>query len=622
VIRRSLRYAEELTDAVKNQLALAYSAKDLLAFGLRARLREGYTAKDFRADLMAALVVGVVALPLSMALAIACDVPPQYGLYTAIIAGVVCSLLGGTYFQVTGPTAAFVVILLPIVHKYGLGGLLVAGMLAGIMLVGMGLARLGKLMQFVPHPVTSGFTMGIAIVIGVLQLKDVFGVKLPRTEGVFEYFEALGEARHSFNYWDVGIAVVTLAMLLWLPKVIKRIPVPLIALVISAVLVVILGHLLPADWGFHATTIGSKFTYPLGGGEVGHGIPPLPPLPVLPWQIADPGHPPFELNLQVLRELLPSAFAIAMLGAIESLMAAVVADGMGGGRHDPNAELIALGVGNIICPFFGGIAATGALARTATNIRAGARSPLAASMHAIFILACTIALAPLVSYLPMAALAALLIIVARNMSEARHFFRLARIAPKHDVIVMLTCFTLTVVFDMVIAVTVGVVLAALLFMRRMSVLTQVELETPTDLKIDVPAGIRVYEIAGPLFFGAAKSAMEALHTVGDKDHTYILDMRHVPTMDATGLVALESVLDRLHRSKIKIIFAGLSTEMSELLARAGIKRELGKIAYAPDVETAVSMAIVHAARTGRAATRTPTSIPIPKVDDNLQPPAA
>jgi sulfate permease, SulP family len=624
VIRRGLRYAEELTDAVKGQLALAYSAKDLLAFGLRARLREGYGAKDFRADLMAALVVGVVALPLSMALAIACDVPPQYGLYTAIIAGVVCSLLGGTYFQVTGPTAAFVVILLPIVHKYGLGGLLVAGMMAGVMLVGMGLARLGKLMQFVPHPVTSGFTMGIAIVIGVLQLKDVFGVKLPRTEGVFEYFEALIEARHAFNFWDVGIAVITLGMLLALPKVIKRIPVPLIALVIAALLVVIAGHILPSDWGFHATTIGSKFTYPLGGGEVGHGIPPLPPLPVLPWQVVDPGHPPFELNLQVLRELLPSAFAIAMLGAIESLMAAVVADGMGGGRHDPNAELIALGIGNIICPFFGGIAATGALARTATNIRAGARSPLAASMHAIFILACTIALAPLVSYLPMAALAALLIIVARNMSEARHFFRLARIAPKHDVIVMLTCFTLTVVFDMVIAVTVGVVLAALLFMRRMSVLTQVELETPQHLKFEVPPGVRVYEIAGPLFFGAAKSAMEALHNVNDKDHTYILDMRHVPTMDATGLVALESVIDRLNRSKVKIIFAGLSTEMSELFARAGIKRVLGKIAYAPDVETAISMAIVHAARSGQRMDRSSPSLRIPKSDPGQaeQPPPA
>ncbi|HEY5928097.1 MAG TPA: C4-dicarboxylic acid transporter DauA [Kofleriaceae bacterium] len=620
MIKRSLRYAEELTDAVKQQLALAYSAKDLLAFGLRSRLREGYGAKDFRADLMAALVVGIVALPLSMALAIACDVPPQHGLYTAIIAGVVCSLLGGTYFQVTGPTAAFVVILLPIVHKYGVGGLLVAGMLAGVMLVGMGLARLGKLMQFVPHPVTSGFTMGIAIVIGVLQLKDVFGVKLPRTEGVAEYLEALYEARHAFNYWDVGIAVITLVMLLQLPKVIKRIPVPLIALVIAALLVVIAGNLMPADWGFHATTIGSKFTYPLGGGEVGHGIPPLPPLPVLPWQVADPGHPSFTLNLQVIRELLPSAFAIAMLGAIESLMAAVVADGMGGGRHDPNAELIALGIGNIVCPFFGGIAATGALARTATNIRAGARSPLAATMHAIFILACTIALAPLVSYLPMAALAALLIIVARNMSEARHFVRLARIAPKHDVMVMLTCFTLTVVFDMVIAVTVGVVLAALLFMRRMSVLTKTELETPQHLNIDVPPGIRVYEIAGPLFFGAAKSAMEALHAVGDKDHTYILDMRHVPTMDATGLVALESVIDRLHRSKIKLIFAGLSTEMSDLFSRAGIKRELGKIAYAPDVETAVSMAIVHAARTGRGHRSSP-SIRLPKADaDQADPP--
>lgn len=603
MIRRSLRYAEELTDAVKQQLALAYSAKDLLAFGLRSRLREGYSAKDFRADLMAALVVGIVALPLSMALAIACDVPPQHGLYTAIIAGVVCSLLGGTYYQVTGPTAAFVVILLPIVHKFGIGGLLVSGMLAGVILVVMGLARLGKLMEFVPHPVTSGFTMGIAIVIGVLQLKDVFGVKLPRTEGVFEYVEALIEARHAYNYWDVGVAAITLAMLLWLPRVIKRIPVPLIALVIAAVVVVLCGHLLPADWGFHATTIGSKFTYPLGGGEVGHGIPPLPPLPVLPWTVADPGHPPFELSLQVVRELLPSAFAIAMLGAIESLMAAVVADGMGGGRHDPNSELIALGIGNILCPFFGGIAATGALARTATNIRAGARSPLAAAMHAIFILACTIALAPLVSYLPMAALAALLVIVARNMSEARHFFRLARIAPKHDVIVMMTCFGLTVVFDMVIAVTVGVVLAALLFMRRMSVLTKAELEMPTD-KVDVPPGVRIYEIAGPLFFGAAKSAMEALHTVGDKDHTYILDMSRVPTVDATGLVALESVIDRLHRSKIKIIFAGLSAEVSEIFTRAGIKRELGKIAYAPDVETAVSMAIVHAARIGRGPERT------------------
>ena len=609
MIRRSLRYAEELTDTVKQQLALAYSAKDLLAYGLRQKLREGYTRADFRADLLAALVVGVVALPLSMALAIACGVAPQHGLYTAIIAGVTCAIFGGTRFQVTGPTAAFVVILVPIVTKYGLGGLLVAGMMAGVMLVLMGLARLGKLMQFVPHPVTSGFTMGIAVVIGVLQLKDAVGVKLPRTEGVFEYGQALFEARHQINYWDLGVAALTLGLLLWLPRVLKRIPAPLVALTAAAVVVVVCKHFFPAHWGFDVTTIGSKFTYSLGGGQTGHGIPPLPPMPVVPWQISDPGHPPFTLSMQVIRELLPSAFAIAMLGAIESLMAAVVADGMGGSRHDPNAELIALGIGNFVVPFFGGIAATGALARTATNIRAGARSPFAATMHAIFILACTIALAPLVSYLPMAALAALLIIVARNMSEARHFFRLLRIAPKHDVIVMLTCFTLTVVFDMVIAVTVGVMLAALLFMRRMSLLTKAELETPSDLKIDVPAGIRVYEIAGPLFFGAAKSAMEVLQIAGDKDHTYILDMRKVPTIDATGLVALESVLDRLNRAKVKVIFAGLAQEVSDMFDRAGIKRVVGKIAYAPDVETAVSMAIVHAARVAKTTSSPSMRIP-------------
>jgi sulfate permease, SulP family len=597
VIRRSLRYVNELPEAIQKRLALAYSAKELLAYGLRDRLREGYSIKDFRADLMAALVVGVVALPLSMALAIACDVPPQHGLYTAIIAGFVCALLGGTRLQVTGPTAAFVVILVPIVHKFGLGGLLVAGMMAGVMLVAMGLARLGKLMQFVPHPVTTGFTMGIAIVIGLLQLKDVLGVQLPRTEGTFSYLGALWDARGSINPYDVGIAVITVALLLVLPRLFKRVPPPLIALTAVSLLVVLCEHVWP---GFHASTIGNldKFSFKIGN-EIRHGIPPLPPIPVVPWSLGG-----MSLDFQTIRELMPSAFAIAMLGAIESLMAAVVADGMSGTRHDPNAELIALGIGNILCPFFGGIAATGALARTATNIRAGARSPFAAAMHAIFILACTIMLAPLVSYLPMAALAGLLIIVARNMSEARHFTRLLRIAARSDVIVMLTCFTLTVVFDMVIAVTVGVVLSALLFMRRMAETTTVELDSPREhgLGFDLPAGVRLYEVAGPMFFGAAKSAMEVIATVGNRnDHTFVLNMQYVPTIDATGLVALESVLDRLFRSRIKVIFAGLTPEVAELLERAGIKREPGRLAYAPDLETALSMAIVHGARLRRAS---------------------
>jgi SulP family sulfate permease len=584
VIRRSLRYVNELPEAIQKRLALAYSAKDLLAYGLRERLREGYSVKDFRADLLSALVVGVVALPLSMALAIACDVPPQHGLYTAIIAGFVCALLGGTRLQVTGPTAAFVVILVPIVHKFGLGGLLVAGMMAGVMLIAMGLARLGKLMQFVPHPVTTGFTMGIAIVIGLLQLKDVFGVRLPRTEGMFEYLGALWDARRAINPYDVGIAVVTVGLLLGLPKIFKRVPAPLIALTAVSLLVVLCDHIWP---GFHASTIGNldKFSFKIGN-EIRHGIPPLPPIPIVPWSLGG-------------LTLLPSAFAIAMLGAIESLMAAVVADGMSGTRHDPNAELIALGIGNVLCPFFGGIAATGALARTATNIRAGARSPFSAAMHAIFILACTIVLAPLVAYLPMAALAGLLIIVARNMSEARHFARLLRIAARSDVVVMVTCFTLTVVFDMVIAVTVGVMLAALLFMRRMAISTTVALESPHEhgIGIDLPPGVRMYEVAGPMFFGAAKSAMEVLATVGDRrDHTVVLNMQHVPTIDVTGLVALESALDRLFRSRIKVILTGLTAEVADMLERAGIRRDPGRLAFAPDVETALSMAIVHAAR--------------------------
>jgi sulfate permease, SulP family len=594
VIKRGLRYVEEVSDAVRGQLALAYSAKDLLGYGLRKRLREGYTAKDFRADLLASLVVGIVALPLSMALAIGAGVPPQHGLYTAIIAGVLCALLGGTRFQVTGPTAAFVVILLPIVHKFGLGGLLVAGMMAGVMLVAMGLARLGRLMQFVPHPVTTGFTAGIAVVIAAFQLKDIMGVQLPRTEGTLEYLGAVWDARGAANYWDVGIAALTIILLLVVPKALKRIPAPLVALVAVSLLVALLDALVPS---FHATTIASKFQYELGG-ETHGGIPPLPPLPVVPWL---QGEHALALDYATIRELLPAAFAIAMLGAIESLMSAVVADGMSNTEHDPNSELIALGIANIVCPFFGGIAATGALARTATNIRAGARSPFAAALHGVFILACTIALAPLVGYLPMAALAGLLIIVARNMSEARHFVRLARIAPRSDVMVMLTCFFLTVMFDMVVAVTFGVLLAALMFMRRMASMTQTVLKSFTDQKFEVPAGVRVYEIAGPLFFGAAKTAMNALHTAGGKEHTVILSMQHVPTMDATGLVALESVLDRLRRSSIKVIFAGLTPEVSEILDRAGIKRESGKLAYAPDVETAISMALVHAARRGTVA---------------------
>lgn len=551
-------------------------------------MRAGYTKADFRADALAGLVVGVVALPLSMALAIASGAPPQHGLYTAIVAGVIAPLLGGSRLQITGPTAAFVVLLVPVVAKFGLAGLLVAGLMAGAIQLAMGLARLGRLIEFIPHPVTTGFTSGIALVIAVIQLKDAFGLHVAGSpESFVERVELYWHARGSASGWEALIAALTLALLLLVPRVIKRVPAPLIALTVASVLVVILEHTVG---GFGVATIGSRFQTVVDGAVV-NGIPPVPPTPVWPWEIAGGAGLSFEL----VRELLPAAFAIAMLGAIESLLSAVVADGVTGDRHNPDAELVALGVANLACPFFGGIPATGALARTATNIRAGGQSPLASVIHSVFVLACTVALAPLVSYLPMAAMAALLLIVAKNMSEARHFVRLVRIAPRSDVFVLVTCFALTVAFDMVVAVSVGVVLAALLFMRRMSELTHVRLETAASHEVEVPAGVRHYEVAGPLFFGAAQRAFGVLAAT-DAASVVIVSMTHVPTVDATGLVALESLVAKLARQRRKLILVGLQPAVTELLARAGIKRDPGKLAFAPDLDTALSMAILHDAR--------------------------
>ena len=563
-----------------------------LAHGLRARLAEGYRAADLRADLMAGLVVGVVALPLSMALAIASGVAPQQGLYTAIVAGIACALLGGTQFQITGPTAAFVVILLPVVRDFGPAGLLVAGLLAGVIQVGMGLARLGRLMTFIPHPVTTGFTAGIALVIAVLQLKDVLGLSFERPPvDFFDRIALLWHARGSASWREAAVAAFTLALLILVPRWTRKVPAPLVALVAAAGAAALLGHLI----GFDVATIGSRYG----------GIPQEPPAPLLPWHLPGPGGGALSLDLAMVRALLPSAFAIAMLGAIESLLAAVVGDTMAGTSHEPNSELIALGIGNILCPFFGGIPATGALARTATNINAGARSPLSSVVHALFVLTCTIALAPLVSYLPMAAMGALLLLVARNMSEARHFAHLVRVAPRSDVVVLLTCFGLTVVFDMVIAVTIGVVLAALLFMRRMAEITNTRMDTAAAAHLDLPRGVRVFEIAGPLFFGAAQKAVSVLERVqGERGGAVVLDLSRVPVMDATGLVAFETLLGKLGRRGHKVILVGVNPQPAEILERAGIRRTPGKLAFAPDVETALSMAIVHEARSDGATPAT------------------
>src|SRR5215218_4633357 len=457
------------------------------AVALRTALRRGYGREDLRADLLAGIVVGIVALPLSMALAVASGVAPQHGLYTAIIAGSVIAALGGSNVQVSGPTAAFVVLLAPISAQFGLGGLALASLMAGIILMVMGTLRLGGLIQFVPYPVTTGFTAGIAVVIATLQLKDFLGLTTgPMPETYLERVGVLARALPTVELDDLAVGVFTLAVLLLWPKVTRKIPAPLVALGIAGGAAVLATALVP---GFEVATIRSRFG----------GIPQVPPLPVLPWNLPGADGQPLGLSFGLLRDLLPSAFAIAMLGAIESLLSAVVAVGMTGGSHDPDAELMAQGTGNLIAPFFGGIAATGALARTATNIRSGARSPFAAIFHSAFVLLAVLLLAPVLGYLPMASLAALLLLVAWNMSEVKHFAHAMRVAPRSDVLILLTCFSLTVVFDMVVSVTVGVLLAALLFMRRMAEVSNVRLVDQHPLVKGLPKDVLVYEVAGPLF---------------------------------------------------------------------------------------------------------------------------
>lgn len=540
---------------------------------LRQKLKEGYTFSDLRADLMAGVIVGMVAIPLGMALAIASGVAPQHGLYTVIIGGTAVALLGGSRFQVTGPTAAFVVILVPIAHKYGLGGLLVSGLMAGVMLIFMGVARLGKLIQYIPYPVTTGFTAGIAVVIATLQLKDFFGLKVAEMpEQYFGKLRVLYEARGSFSASECFIGVLTLIFLLYWPKINKRIPAPLIALTAVSLMAVFLKFIIP---GFEVATIGSRFTYELPSsiGSVGHGIPQSLPHFNWPWNFSGPQGKPLVLSLEIIEALIPQAFAIAMLGAIESLLSAVVADGMAQTKHDPDAELVALGTGNILCPFFGGIAATGAIARTATNIRFGAKSPLSAVIHSLFTLVVVLLLAPLVSYLPMAALAALLLLVAYNISEIKHLMHISRVGPRGDVLVLLTCFALTVMFNMVVGVTLGVGLAALLFMKRMASVTSSRIFTEGhhfQHEDNLPKNVMLYEIAGPLFFGAAENAVEAISSITDDVRVVIFLMDGVPVMDVTGLIAFESALAKLANDQRRVYLVGVRKQPSELLLKSGM----------------------------------------------------
>jgi len=575
------------------------------ATALREVLKEGYGRRDLWRDVQAGVVVGIVALPLAMALAIGAGVPPQHGLYTAIVAGAAIALLGGSRTQVSGPTAAFIAILAPISAKYGVGGLMLATAMAGLILIAMGAMRLGRLIQFIPHPVTTGFTTGIAVVIATGQVDKLLGLTGKFSDEWTERVWQLIERAPQIHWADLAMGGATLAVLIFFPRVTKRVPAPLVAMALAAVAAAVLER-----FGIGVTTLATKFEWHVGTAS-GRGIPPFPPLPAWPWSFPDADGHPLVLSAHVLGTLASSAFAIAMLGAIESLLSAVVSDGMAGTKHDPDGELLAQGVGNLVAPFFGGIAATGAIARTATNIRSGGKSPISAAVHSLFVLAAVLVLAPLLGWLPMASMAALLLLVAWNMAEVKHFRHILQVAPNSDVLVLLICFGLTVMADMVKSVSVGVMLAALLFMRRMAELTQARLIDGEHHRVPagLPKGVLFYEIAGPLFFGAAQKAMEALHVVAKDNPVVLLDLSAVPAMDMTGLVALETVLSTLRAHKgTKVIFAGVQPQPLEVLDRAGLNGDEQTLF----VRKTFDEGVVLARQLAQPAP--PTAAPAPKVE--------
>ena len=543
----------------------------MISTALTETLRQGYSLADLRRDILAGITVGIVALPLSMGLAIASGVAPEYGLYTAIVAGILIALTGGSRVNISGPTAAFVVILLPITSKYGLGGLAIATLMAGIILIAMGLCRLGRLIEYVPYPVTIGFTSGIAVVIASLQLKDFFGLPLTEIpEHFFERMVAIVSALPTLSIWDTLVAAATFSVFLGWRQLKSSVPPHLPALIVGAGLAWLIMQF--AD-GATVMTIGSKFTWHTEGVS-GTGIPPFAPQLIMPWNLPDASGQPIGLSFNLVRELMASAFAIAMLGALESLLCAVVADGMTRTRHNPNGELIGQGIGNIVAPFFGGIPATAAIARTATSIRSGACSPIAAIIHGLFVLSAILLLSPLLAHIPMASLAALLLMVAWNMSEVQHFVRIVKIAPREDVAVLLTCFGLTVIFDMVVAVSAGMLLAGLLLIKRISAMAQLNPGTSAGLSSDesVPDGIEVYEINGPLFFGAAQKALSVLQQIDGSIRVIVLDMSRVNILDMTAIVAMENILMDMEKNNTRMVLNGLLPRLLLKLRKAGIRK--------------------------------------------------
>jgi SulP family sulfate permease len=553
---------------------------------LTKSLKTEHSFFSIQSNILAGLTVGVIALPLSMALAIASGVAPQHGLYTAIIAGIVTALSGGSKVNISGPTAAFVVVLLPIVHQYGVGGLLVSGLMAGIILILMGVIKLGRLIEIVPYPVTVGFTSGIGVVIATFQIKDFLGLTVESIEGhYFEKVSLLLRSLPSFIWQETLIGFLTLGILILWSKFRSRIPAHLVALLLGSITAWTLSQL---NTDFSVATIGSRFHYELDD-IMGNGIPPIMPTFEWPWNLPNANGTPIGLSFNLINTLLASAITIAILGSLESLLCAVVADGMSGKKHNPNDELIGQGLGNIIASLFGGVPATAAIARTAANVKAGGTSPLSSVFHSLFIIAAILFLSPLLAYIPMASMAALLLMVAWNMSEIKHFIRIVKIAPKDDVLVLMTCFLLTVIFDMTIAVGVGMGLASMLFIRKSINLvetTQIE----SELNSNFPKEISIYEINGPLFFGSAQQAIKNITAIMAEVRVVVLDMSAVTMLDMTAIIAMESIATTLSNNNIALVINNLQPRMILKLRRAGIRTKPGKVAFSRTLDEAIEEA--------------------------------
>lgn len=543
-------------------------------------IRSGYKRTDFLKDLMSGTIVGIVALPLAIAFAIASGVGPEKGLYTAIIAGFLISFLGGSRFQIGGPTGAFVIIIFGIVSEYGYDGLAIATMMAGVMLMVFGFLKLGGMIKFIPFPVTVGFTTGIAMIIALGQIPNFFGLSFPEGSrepaGAVEKIQFYVQSIGTINFYALLVGMLALTICLWWPKMNSKIPGSLIAIVFTTVLVKLLN--LSTDYG--VATIGLKYSIPAGL-----------PTPSIP-----------NISLELMRKLFQPAISIALLGAIESLLSAVVADGMTGKKHRSNTELVGQGIANIFSPIFGGIPATGAIARTATNIRNGAVSPVSGIIHAGVLLLIMLFFGKYAEMIPLPALAAVLFVVAFNMSDYKMFIKLFK-APKSDVLVLVSTFLLTVLIDLTVAIQVGVLLAAVLFIRRMSEVSEIESVTQlmndendewaevNNLSVkEVPHGVVVYEINGSLFFGVVDKFRMTLERIEGRPEILILRMRQILSIDAAGIKMIEDLLSQCRRKGTRLILSGVHAQPILALTRSGLLADLGEENILGNIDAALNRA--------------------------------